>query len=387
MPGALYDYLIGITIMGMIFISAVFVVPQLSYVNMLHLDQQQLRNIAGQTLKAILLETGYPADWGASDPFDPDSVLRFGLAASNSSSFYVLDPDKVQRLVTENPLGSIGYEKLRELLGLEGYGFSLSIGPPFNVTIRNDEFEFDDDGAEIELEVKVSSRDGLPIANAIVESTVIYSIKDGDTTNLYFITDKYLTDSLGKCRIEKQIDAPSGEKLSDIIIVFRITVADLSTLLVTYQSVPPDNIANITIVGDDIILTADQVPTPRGARWIDYIIAFDSNSFTFLYNGTRDPLNDKLTYGRGFSVWSRTFPGLSKNNNAFLLFSFWVPVGHGQGRRTVLIAGPNPNWQGSRVLQYGDLPGSSGSSVKIERNVVISGMTYVVELTLWKESP
>jgi len=386
MAGVLYDYLIGIVIMGIIFISAVFVVPQISYVNLLHLDQQQLRNIASETLKAILLQAGYPEDWGAADPFDQDDILRFGLAAPNSSSFYVLDPDKVQRLVEDNPLGTVEYEKMRELLNLGGYGFSLSIVPPFNVTVDVDEFENGDDDAEIELEVHVSSRNGMPISNAIVESTIIYSTEKSDNTSLYFIIDRYLTDSLGKCEIEKHINSPDGEKFSDIIVIFKITVADLSTLLVTYQTTPPNNIANISIVEDDVILTSDQIPTPHGARWIDNIIIFDSNSFSYLYNGTRDPVKDKLTYGQGFRVWNHTFPGLKKSNPAFLLFSFWVPVGQGQGRRTVLIAGPSPNWLGSRVLHFGDFPTSTSSSVKIERNVVISEMTYVAELTMWKEA-
>jgi hypothetical protein len=386
MAGVLYDYLIGIIIMGIIFMSAVFVVPQISYINLLHLDQQQLRNIASETLKAILLQAGYPEDWGAVDPFDQEGVLRFGLAASNSSSFYVLDPDKVQRLVEDNPLGSIEYEKMRELLNLQGYGFSLSIMPPFNVTVEIDEFENGGDAAEIELEAHVSSRNGMPIANAVVESTIIYSTEKGENTYMYYITDKYSTDSLGKCRIEKHINSPNGEKFSDIILVFKITVADLSTLLVTYQSIPPSNIANISIVEDNVILTSDQIPTPHGARWIDNIVIFGSNTFSYLYSGTRDPLRDKLTYGKGFRVWNHTFRGLKNSNPAFLLFSFWVPIGQGQGRRTILIAGPSPNWLGSRVLHYGGFPTSSSSSVKITRNVVISGMTYVVELTMWKET-
>jgi hypothetical protein len=186
--------------------------------------------------------------------------------------------------------------------------------------------------------------------------------------------------------MEKHIYPPNGEKLSDIIVIFKITVADLSTMLVTYQSTPPNNIANISLIEDNIILTSDQIPSPRGARWIDNIIVFNALSFSYLYNGTRDPAQDKLTYGQGFRVWNRTFNGLKKSNPAFLLFSFWVPVGQGQGRRTVLIAGPNPNWQGARVLHYGGFPTSSSSSVKIMRNVVISGMTYIVELTMWKEA-
>lgn len=383
MVGVLYDYLIGLTIMGVLFISAVFLVPQMSYVNLLYLDQQQLRNIATQTLKAILLQTGYPADWGTADPFDPDGVERFGLAESGSSSFYVLDPDKVQRLVSDNPLGYIEYDKMRELLGLEGYSFSISIVPPFNVTIQNEVFEFNDNDVDIKLEVNVASRNGLPIANAIVESTIIYATKSGNDAALYFAVEKNSTDSLGTCVVEKHLDAPSGETFTDVIVVFRITVADLATLVVTYQKTPPNDVAEINMVGDEIILTIPDA-TPRGARWVDYIIKFDWESFAFIYNGTRSN-DDKLTYGQGYKVWSRSFANLKRENPALALFGFWA-VDPGTGRRSILIVGPNPNLLGSRVLHYGGMLTSSGSSVKVQRNVVISGMVYTVELTMWKEA-
>jgi len=114
----------------------VVVVPNLSYVNLLYVDQQQLRNMALETMKAILLQTGFPTNWGSEDPFNQDNVSRFGLAYAESSSSYVLDSDKVQRLVVDNPVGYVEYDKMRELLGLEGYEFSISILPPFNVTIE-----------------------------------------------------------------------------------------------------------------------------------------------------------------------------------------------------------------------------------------------------------
>lgn len=384
MVGALYDYIVSLTIMSVIFISAVFVVPQMSYANLLNIDQQQLRNVATQTLKAILLQTGYPADWGTAYPFDPESVERFGLAESDSPSFYVLDPDKVQRLVEDNPLGYIEYNEMRELLGLGDYGFSISIIPPFNVTIQNEEFEYDDNDADIELEVTVSSENGLPVANALVEATIIYATKKGDSAALYYTVNETSTDSLGTCEVRKHLNAPSGEKFTDIIVVFRITVADVATFVVTYQDTPPDDIAEISMVGDELILTMPDA-TPRGARWVDHVIKFDWDSFIFLYNGTRSN-DDKLTYGKGYAVWSKEFENLKHEDPAMTLFGFWA-VDPGTGRRSILIIGPNPNWLGARVMHYGGTPASSSSSVKVQRNVVISGMVYTVELVMWKEAP
>jgi len=386
MAGELYDYIVGLAITGVVFISAVFVVPSMNYVSFLQVDQQQLRNTAEQVFKAMLLEPGYPLDWGLADPFDQNSVSRVGLAAENST-FYVLDSDKVQRLVTDNPIGYIEYDKARELLGLKDYGFSLSIVPPFNVTVENNVFEVAPNGVDLKLEVTVLSVAGEPIPNAVVESTIIYSTKKGENASLHVIVEKNTTDPLGVCELERHIEAPSdGEDFSDVIVVFRVSVSDVASLFVTYQRVPPNDIAEINFVGDNIILTIPEV-TPRGARWVDNIMEFDWESFVSLYNGTRDNQLDKLTYGEGYKVWSRTLKGLKQEVPSLLIMSFWA-VEAGVGRRCILIGGPNPNWLGSRVLQYGDPAGAAGAKcvVKLQRNVVISGMTYLAEVMVWKES-
>jgi len=56
----------------------------------------------------------------------------------------------------------------------------------------------------------------------------------------------------------------------------------------------------------------------------------------------------------------------------------------GGGRRPVLLAGPSPIGRGFRVLNYGGTP--RGTTARVQRNVIISGMTYIAEMILWKES-
>jgi hypothetical protein len=91
--------MIGLIVVGIAMSSAIVIIPNLSYVNLLYVNQQQLRNIALDTMKAMLLDTGYPNNWGSTYDFDQDQVERFGLALAGSSSFYVLDSEKVQRTV------------------------------------------------------------------------------------------------------------------------------------------------------------------------------------------------------------------------------------------------------------------------------------------------
>ena len=379
MAGEVYGYIIGLVITGIIFISAVAVVPNLSYVNLLYVDQQQLRNTALETMKAILLQAGSPASWGSEDPFNQDSVSRFGLACAESSSSYVLDSDKVQRLVVDNPIGYVEYDKMRELLGLEGYGFSICILPPFNVTIEELDFEPPD----LEFEVKVSDNYGTPVPNAIVDSTIIYSTQEGVNSTLHVtIAETAFTGDLGTCKVNETLNPSEG--ISDIIVVFEVTVADLATIFVTYQKNPPEDIANVNLVGDNLILTVPDA-TPRGARWVDNLVMYGEEKLTFLYNGTRSN-EDKLTYGEGYKVWTESFNDLKYHNPTLLIFNFFAVDPGPSARREILVAGPYPNWMGSRVIQYGGALEHAGkTAVNLHRTVIISGMTYIVELTLWKE--
>lgn len=379
MAGEVYGYIIGLAITGIIFISAVAVVPNLSYVNLLYVDQQQLRNTALETMKAILLQTGSPASWGSEDPFNQDSVSRFGLAYAESSSSYVLDSDKVQRLVVDNPIGYVEYDKMRDLLGLEGYGFSISILQPFNVTIKEVDFEPPD----LEFEVKVSDNYGTPVPNAIVDSTIIYSTQEGENSTLHVtIAETAFTGDLGTCEVNETLNPSEG--ISDIIVVFEVTVADLATIFVTYQKNPPDDIANVNLVGDNLILTVPDA-TPRGARWVDNVVMYGEEKLTFLYNGTRSN-EDKLTYGEGYKVWTESFNDLQYHNPTLLIFNFFAVDPGPSARREILVAGPYPNWMGSRVIQYGGALEHTGkTAVNLHRTVIISGMTYIIELTLWKE--
>lgn len=387
MAGILYDYLVGMTIMGVIFVSAVFVVPQMSYVSLFNLSQQQLRNIATQTLKAIVLQTGYPTDWGTAYPFDPDSVEMFGLAESSSSSFYVLDPDKVQRLVTSNPIGYIEYSDMKELLGLEDYGFCISIIAPFKVIVNDRDFDGESNPVTLGnltegVEVFIVHNSGGPIPQALVEATLVYVLKN-DKDQFYIVKASNITNAVGKCIIES--DIPQGpDEISDFIMVFKVTVAEVTSVTSAYmEGFDQQHVMNGGIIGENITLAIPEGPGwesgSKGTRWVDNVVLVSEDAVRNLYNGTHSN-EDKITWGEGYWGWSRQFSGLSYYNPLFFIINLNVP----NPRRLVLFLGPEPFWLGSKVLHYGGMPESSDSSVKIQRNVVISGMVYTIELTMWR---
>ena len=384
----------AVVVLGAIFTAAVVVVPSLSYVNLLYLDQQQLRNVALSALKTILFDEGYPANWGSMadlNQFNENNVKRFGLALLSDPSFYVLDSDKVQRLSSGNPMGSMSYAKMKELLGLSGYDFSITMRPIFKVDKSVDITRSQDEKtASINFEANVSRYDGQPIPNAVVRASIIYAVDKNppETKTLEVITQ---TDSLGRCQGSQTVSGGSGEKIKDVIVIFRVTVADRATIVVSSQDTQdPNNLAKINIVGDNIILTIPKNMTEeekqkandnsQDARWITNIMMYNFETSTNLVNGSRS--NEyKLTYGQGYGVWNQSFPGLSYSEPGVLIFTFDTVIG---GRTLALLVGPYALWSKGGVIEFNPVPSSSGASVSVQRDVIIAGMAYVVELRLWK---
>jgi len=385
MTGEAYDHMMALVVLGVIFTASVFVVPSLSYVNLLYLDQQQLQNIALSAMKTILFDEGYPANWGSMhglSQFNPSDVKRFGLASLGDPSLYVLDPDKVQRLAY-NPMGSIPYSKARDLLGTTGYDFSIVLRPQFNVAA---DVTIGSDKKSISFNVNVSRYGGQPIPNAIVSATIVYSLDDGNTYGNGAVNmEKRYTDSLGRCAGTQSISAPPGSQITDVAVIFRVTVADRMTMVISKQSRPnPDDAAKIAIVGDNIVAKIDEsLPGSMDARWICSITMYNFETSVNLYNRTAPPWGD-ADLKKGDNMWNMTFPGLGFTEPSILIFTIRTESEDKGGRTIVLLIGPFTLWSQGGVIEMNSGPASSGASVTIDRDVIIAGMAYIAELRLWK---
>lgn len=380
MAGEAIDHMMAIVILGAIFMAAVFTVPNLAYVNLLYLDQQQLRNTALTALKSILFDEGYPSNWGSmsgTNQFNENSVKRFGLSALNDPSFYVLDPDKVHRLAA-NPTGNITYQKTKQLLGLSGYDFSIVIRPLFEVDRTVSITRPDSDTASINFNVNVTRNDGQPVPNAIVWAHIIYAT-DTPSTNIAQISTT--TDSLGKCQGSHTVNVTKGS-ITDVIVIFKVTVGGRTTMIVSAQdTIHPNNIAKINIVGDNIVLTnPDDMTGPHAARWVLNILMYNFETSANMLNGSRS--NEyKLTYGQGFGVWSKQFLGLSTSDPSILIFTFDAVDG---GRTVVLLVGPYATWRPDGIIEFNPAGNTGADTVSVQRDVLIAGMAYTAELRLWK---
>jgi hypothetical protein len=387
MTGEAYDHMMAAVVLAAIFVASVVVVPSLSYVNLLYLDQQQLQNIALSAMKTILFDEGYPTNWGSmhgTNMFNETDVKRFGLAAQSDPSLYVLDPNKVYRLAY-NPMGNISFQRAQELLGLQGYGFSLVFRPLFNVS-RNVNIETPNDStATVTFSANVSRFDGQPVPNAIVRATIIYAA-DTSTGFLTGTSEIFTTtDSLGRSGGSKTISLDGNSKIRDVLVIFRITVAGRATMVVSSQDTrTPGDIAKINVVGNNIILTIpDSVPGSNDARWITNIMMYNFETSVSLLNGTGTGQDNKLNYGSDI-LWSQAFNGLDESEPGILVVTFRTETLGPGGRTLAVLIGPYGLWGQSGVMQFNNVPVSSGASACIQRDVIIAGMAYVAELRLWK---
>lgn len=389
MVGELYDYMIGIVVVGVIFASAVIAVPAINYVNLLQVNQQQLRNTALNVFNAMLLGTGSPLDWGSTFPFNQSNVEAFGLDSSAESSPYVLDTDKVQRLDKDSP-GHMEYQYVRDLLRLNDYGFSLTIFRPFTVEYNLSIFD-NETPKRVWFEVNVTrSEDGRPIANAQVRCTIMVSASHTQhgVEPIAAITSPKTsyTNIMGSCEANEFIDIPTGYSLTDAVAILKISVAGMSTMVVARaQGETIQNFVKVYTFGDTITLKvrdefADQNPGERRVYGID---SYNYDELMEIFDGRdENPSDLHITQGLGYETWETTFPGLKATNPLLLLFTLRVK----KPDRLVIIAGPFSFWESSKLLSFGPDSEQFGDvAVKLRRYVIISGMTYIAELTLWKE--
>ena len=386
-----YDHIAAILIVGLIFVGAVVVLPRMSYLNIQSVDQQQLRNTALNLFNAILLDTGEPSNWSLVDPWDPTAVRRFGLSDYIDSTYYVLDPDKVQRLVEGNPLGGLSYDEVKKLLNLEDYGFRLRIIPPFNVTnldgtkINQTNSPIDMDAlanGELQYALKVTYLDGRPIPNALTYATIVntnassFEIKTSGPVK---------TNALGILENSVDLIEPS----IDVMVILKISVSDVATLIVTFgPNKPVDHIADVNMVGDNVILTRPDIDgySEEERRILaGYAYASDGTTISF-FNGSKKDNDNKFNYGSD-RVWERRFAGLSSYDPVILIFDIWArPELTGTGKQEVIVAGLYQKLLGQSVFQFGDSSGTGDGAVRLQRSVIVSGMTYTAELVFWKET-
>jgi hypothetical protein len=380
MVSAVFDHLVAIVLVGAIFVGTVVAMPAaIQYTNLQAANQQQLKNTASNVFNAILQGAGSPSNWGSSFPFNQSSVHTFGLALSNSFSRYILDSDKVQRLDPMSP-GFIDYERTRDLLELQGYGFRFSLYRPFTIGW---DIEWGDNWVGLDVNV-TRTEDGTPIPNAQVKATIIATATNPNNDEPIFVIDELptkFTNLLGQCQIENTVTLPPGYTLESAIATIHIVVTGMDTMVVASNDASVQEYLKIHTFGETVTLTirGEYYHAP-GARWVKSIYAYDLIDLVTLHDGEKE---DKINQGEGeYEYWNQTFPGLDIMDPAMLLFVFSVP----NPRRLVVVAGPYSFTEPDKIFEFGATdPEGNPVSTTMRRFVVISGMTFIAELKLWRE--
>lgn len=389
-----YEHIVAILIVGLIFVGAVVMMPTVSFSNLQAVDQQQIRNTALNIFNAMLLDTGvglngtqYTTNWGSISQWNSSNVKRFGLASTNDN-FYKLDPDKVSRLES-SILGNISQGEVKQLLGLQDYDFSLRIIPPFNVTnldgsTLDKKSPISIDNKNFGYAVKVSYLDGRPIPNAEIRATIVYSAQ-----GLFNITGPLVspTNALGIGEFSTVLSFVPNFAT----VILRIDVADVATLMVTSGKSSLDSV-NVGFIGDDISIRIDKdldIKNPPETKINEIYVVGSHEDIWKLYEGMGGSEDHFTPSTAGtFEYWNHTFSGLKMHDPILLVINLnTVPKGESDqnGRQDIIIAGPYQRLLGYSVFEFGDHPDSNESVIRIQRNVVISGMTYTAELLLWKD--
>jgi hypothetical protein len=215
-------------------------------------EREGLKRIAQSIMTQILLNPGDPVYWGSNTTIDENSLRSFGLAYQSRTvrEAYVLDADKILRLLNnENPF-YISPQKVSELLGLNTreYGFTIEILPQFNVDVEENSGIY---------KVSVRSIDGInPIKNANVTAKIYY-LQDNQVSDSSLISS--VTGPDGACTINFD-----GASSAPAVVIF---VVDYRGMRVPKVFVPSESsIQRACLVGQKLSLRVS-------SEMIDEVIA------------------------------------------------------------------------------------------------------------------
>lgn len=386
MVTATYEHIVVILLVGVIFVGAVVALPAINYSTFQAVDTAQLKNTALNVLNSLLLGPGSPANWG----FDHDiEITEFGLAYSSSFSKYVLDSDKVQRLDINNPYHLLP-EQVQDLLKLQGYGFNITFYRPYTTIPL---LQIDRETNEVNFGVTViRTQDGTPVPNAEITVTLFQSSLNANVNNTL---GPYKTDPAGKYYDSIEID----EGILSVIAIMEITAGGMSTIVTEQDGyVNLDDFIQMNTSGDLITLyirdeeeLKQNYSIPRASREITDVWAYVS--------GTLYPLEiaggGHVNFGSQLCEFES--PGLSELDATALMIRLLVTIPKDRQRELgmpdlgsaakipVYIVGTLSFDSVEKILDFGFDPEADDIVVTMRRFVVISGMTYIVELGLWKE--
>lgn len=353
----IYEYLFTGVLIVSILIASSIMVTMLSDPPRSASQKDQLKVTAEKIITQILLDPGYPYNWGSNNT-NPANLTIFGLAkyGETSRGAYVLDPDKVLRL--DSAIGSqwVNASLAVNLLNLRhDYGFTLEFNETMEITppvqIRSPDV----------YSIKITSDYNQPIVNANVTAELYYV--NGSTQIAYKgpVCNTTLYD--GTCNLDfSNIDPGILTGSAKALIV----TADYYGAYMTKICAEGSNVITAYLLGGSLIAsTGNPYEVRNGADSLEVVLTKTDQGFMmqrFFVQNVGSPSN--------FTLNSLPEPSA-------LAVMAVTQEAH------LLVAVRNFS-----AISYRSIPAvqSAAFAYSIERTVLISGSTYTATLYFWRMS-
>lgn len=358
----IYEYLFAGLIVVLLLTASTVMVATISTPANNAADKNQLSIVAQKVMTQMMLDSGYPTNWGSIDGSVNDKLKVFGLAQSGETSreAYELDPDKVLRLESSNP-GYFPPNRALDLLNLDNaegaaeYGFTLQFNDAIHI---NNPTELGPAYAD-NYTITVTSEYDLPVSGADVSATLYY-INNATTPS----TISHLSTLHGSTGYDGSYNANYNTKT---------VTAKILSVTVNYYGVQATKLYNLTngpqatLYQNQLLANINQhysVPNDGDAKEIlvassgettDLTVSNDGPPDKFIVNGSIEP----------------TAVGVLAISGA----------AHDQ----LILATRDFSHISYQTINFQNSPVPAGDfTYSLERTVVIGGSVYTATLYLWR---
>jgi len=339
----IYEYLFTAIIIFFILVASSTMISSMPQPSLSVSEKEQLKVATQKILTQLILNTGDPPDWGSNTALDAPAAFGLAKHGETTRDAFVLDPDKVQRLSSANPL-YVTPQTVANLLNLgNDYGFTIEFRQALTV-------ELEQTGtADYNIQV-TSDQNSLPIANVNVTAKAFYY-----ANNQFACTGQAsaVTSIDGRCSISFT-DLPQQTQAQ----VLLVTVDYYGTRIV--KTAVTGQIEQAALIGNHIVMntqpnqvesTAHQVLVYKTAT--GYALTSVTSSFT------QDSNMLSLDYAEPSAVATITFAD----------------------GKAILAAKTVPQ-------RYSTIPSATSVpfAYTVERSVTINGEAYTLQLRVWRMS-
>ncbi len=349
----IYEYLFVAIIIIAMLVASTAMVDILSKPARDASEKEQLKVTAQKIMTQILLDPGFPFDWGSNLNGQP-SMFGLGKYGETSREAYVLDPDKVQRLNTQIGVNRVPPSIALQLLNLgHDYGFNIEFSENLHITYARIS------NAAEEYKITVTSYfDRMPLANTKI-AAALYDTQAENITRRGSASN--ITGFDGTCDIN--FNLPIGSQRETMIVLAEYYGAHATKIFPLGSDYVQGYLFSNQVISNTeySLYHANQAPAAKEA-----LMMKQDENYTI----------SEFDAGEADSTGSLVLEGEVEPSAVAVLAS----VKDQADNASMLVA------YRDLTINYTSIEGvrSTASSYSLERTVLIAGTTYTVTLYLWR---